>query len=120
MTAEKGRNVDLVKAPRPQITPNKIHVDQRLIGLQTTTATAHATSKATRLSFPRRAISGNQPGKTNGHSAGAAIIARPVSYTGKRLAATKAAIHRDSHAAKYDTARKRASWPPNDQHSESK
>src|SRR6516164_3759150 len=99
MAAKKGRNVAFVKAPRPQIAPNKSHVDQRLIGAQVTTATAHPISKATRLSFPRRAISGNQPGKTNGHSAGAAIIARPGPNAGNVLAATKTARHRDSHAA---------------------
>src|SRR5262252_3012777 len=99
MAAKNGRNVTFVNAPRPQITPNKSHVDQRLIGTQATTATAHATSKATRLSFPSRAISGNQPGKTNGHSAGAAIIARPRPDTGNALPATNTARHRDSHAA---------------------
>src|SRR5262245_24269234 len=100
MTAKNGRNVAFVKAPRPQITPNKSHVDQRLIGVQATTATAHATSKATRLSFPRRAISGNQPGKTNGHSAGATSNECSVPDDGKDLAATKTARHRDSHDAK--------------------
>src|SRR5215472_19380754 len=100
MTARNGRNVTFVRAPRPQITPNKRYVDQCLIGAQATTDTAHATSKATRLSFPRRAISGNQPGKTNGHSAGAAIIAPPRLDAGNVLAATNTAKHRDSHAAK--------------------
>src|SRR6516162_266488 len=100
MAAKNGKNVAFVKAPRPQITPSKSHVDQRRIGAQVTTATAHATSKATRLSFPRRAISGNQPGKTNGHSAGAAIIAPPGPDAGNVLAATNTARHRDSHAAK--------------------
>src|SRR5215467_7796543 len=100
MAARNGRNVTFVNAPRPQIAPNKSHVDQRLTGAQATTAIAHATSRATRLSFPRRAISGNQPGKTNGHSAGAAIIARPALDVGKALAATSTARQRDSHAAK--------------------
>src|SRR5215475_1170215 len=100
MAAKNGRNVTFVRAPRPQITPNRSPVDRRLIGAQVMTATAHATSKATRLSFPRRAISGNQPGKTNGHSAGAAIIAGPVLDAGKLLAATNIARHKDSHAAK--------------------
>src|SRR5215475_5242529 len=100
MTARNGRKVAFVKAPRPQMTPNKSQLHQRLIGAQPTVATAHATSKATRLSFPMRAISGNQPGKTNGHSAGAAIIAGPVLDAGKLLAATNIARHKDSHAAK--------------------
>src|SRR5215831_2558001 len=100
MAAKNGKNVAFVKVPTPQITPNKSHVDQRLIGAQVTTATAHATSKATRPSFPIRAISGNQPGKTNGHSAGAAIIARPRPGAGNILSATNTARHRDSHAAR--------------------
>src|SRR5262245_59932789 len=100
MTARNGRKVAFVKTPKPQIIPNKSDVDQRLIGAQATITTAHAISKATRPSFPRRAISGNQPGKTNGHSAGAAIIVRPIPDVGKLLAATKTARQRDSHAAK--------------------
>src|SRR6516162_8403635 len=100
MAARKGRKLAFVNAPRPQITPNKTHVDQRFIDAQASTATAQATIKATRLSFPRRAISGNQPGKTNGHSAGAAIISRPPPDAGKVLAATKTVRHRDNHAAK--------------------
>ena len=47
MAAKNGRNPDLVKAPRPQITPKRSHVDQRVTDLQATIATAHATSKAT-------------------------------------------------------------------------
>src|SRR5262249_34065928 len=97
MTARNGRKVTFVKTPRPQIMPNKSDVDQRSIGAQATTATAHPISKATRLSFPRRAISGNQPGKTNGHSAGATISVRPVPDIGKLLAAANTARHRDSH-----------------------
>src|SRR5262245_42597465 len=100
MTAKNGKNVAFVKTPRPQITPSKNQVDQRLVGAQVTSATAHATSKATRLSFQSRAISGNQPGKTNGHSAGAAIIARPRPDAGNVLAATNTARHSDNHAAK--------------------
>src|SRR5215471_10011202 len=100
MAAKNGRNVVFVKAPRPQMAPNKSHVDQRLSDVQATIATVHATSKATRLSFPRRAISGNQPGKTNGHSAGADTIARRVPPIGKAFAATKTAMHSDSHAQK--------------------
>src|SRR5262249_54490846 len=100
MAARNGRNVTFVKAPRPQITPNRSHVDHRLIGAQATTATAHATSKATRLSLPRRAISGNQPGKTNGHSAGANIIARPRPDAENILSAATTARHKDSHAAR--------------------
>src|SRR5262245_23529828 len=100
MAAKNGKNVAFVKAPKPQITPNKTHIDQRVIGAHVTTAPAHATSKATRLSFPSRAISGNQPGKTNGHNAGAAIIARPKPDNEHVLTATKTARHRDSHAAR--------------------
>src|SRR5262245_4048297 len=98
MAAKNGKKIAFVNAPRPQITPNESHVDQRLIGAQAITASVQATSRATRLSFPRRAISGNQPGKINGHSAGAAIIARRVPPIAKAFAATKTAMHSDSHA----------------------
>ncbi len=100
MTAKNGKKVAFVKEPRPQIIPNKSHVDQRRIGAQVKTAIANATSKATKLSFPRRAISGNQPGKTKGHNAGAVFIARPKPEVGKLFAAIKTARHSDNHAAR--------------------
>src|SRR5437868_718522 len=99
MAANMGRKVILVSAPSPQIAPNKDDAAQCLSGAQAKTAIALAVTNATKLSFPRRAISGNQPGKTKGQSAGAIMIAWPLLEPEKFFAATKAAIHRDDHAA---------------------